>query len=142
MFESTGMQQTKHMQVYCLQGLPPTPDPKPICPMRFIGFWPIWLGIEFFGFDFSDRHGYRRPRIPGGVILCAGAIPESTLIPGLARVHFSIVFTRFQNMNLDTKLTATDATDAKKTLIRRLPDSNPMDDVPDQDSAENAENEL
>jgi len=38
-------------------------------------------------------------------------------------------------MHLDAKLTAKDATDANTLLIRRLRDLNPMEDVPDQDSA-------
>ena len=38
-------------------------------------------------------------------------------------------------MDLGTKLTVKNATDAKHRQILRLGDPNPMDDVPDQDSA-------
>jgi len=45
-------------------------------------------------------------------------------------------------MRSDTKLTAKDATDAKHSPIRRLRDPNPMENVPDQDSAKSQENKL
>jgi len=41
-------------------------------------------------------------------------------------------------MNSDMELNATDVTDTKKKRrIRRLREPNPMEDVPDQDSAQN-----
>ena len=50
-------------------------------------------------------------------------------------VLFYFLGAGFQNIGLDTKLTAKNATDASKLQIRRLGDPDPMDDAPDQDSA-------
>jgi len=43
--------------------------------------------------------------------------------------------TGFQDMHVDTNLTVKDATDAKNKQVRRLRDTNPKEDVPEQDSA-------
>ena len=43
-------------------------------------------------------------------------------------------------MHSNTKLTVKDATDAKTLQIQHLRDPNPIEDVPDQDSAEKQQN--
>ena len=45
-------------------------------------------------------------------------------------------------MDSGTKQTTKDATDAKTLAIRLFSDTNPMEDIPDQDSAKNPRNEI
>ena len=64
-------------------------------------------------------------------------------VPAIVRAYFKTFSSKgFQNAHSDTKLTVTDATDAKKSANACLRDPNPMEDIPDQDSAPKTENKL
>ena len=66
--------------------------------------------------------------------------PFVIITPGLDCNYFLTFFSAiFQNVDSGTKLTAKNATTQKYQQIRRLRDLNPVEDVPDQESAENRE---
>ena len=62
-----------------------------------------------------------------------GSVPSACTQP---HVQTECVETMFQNMDSGTKLIAKDATDTKHCQIRHLRDLTPMEEAPDQDSAQ------